>query len=278
MNDEGVLAYHILRISLEKLSKAPKELSTDELSKIRQKAEQTLDLESRVLTTPEAQLVVIDISQLDQAIATVRARYNNENDFFEDLHANHLTLDSLRSALFRELKFDAVMRLVSAHVPEITQQEIETFYQQHIERFSRPERRRVRQILITINDQYQENQKDTAKQRLETIAQHLKQYPQHFIEYVRKYSECPSALHDGLLGDLPRHQLYQTLDVALFNLQAGEISDVLESELGFHLLLCEEIFPAKCLTLEQVSSKIMQHLQQQARQNCQRAWLKQRAN
>lgn len=278
MHNEGVLAYHILRISLEKLSKAPKDLTEEQLSQIRQQAEQTLDLETRVLATPEAQMVVVDISQLDQSVATVRARYNNENDFFEDLHANHLTADSLRSALFRELKFDAVMRLVSLHVPEITEKEIETFYQQHIEKFTRPERRRVRQILITINEQYQENQKDRAKQRLEKIAQELKQHPQQFIEYVKKYSECPSALHDGLLGDIPRYQLYPALDAALFELKAGEISDILESELGWHLLLCEEIFPAETLTLEQVFPKIRQHLQQHAHQKYQRSWLKQRAN
>jgi len=276
--NEGVLAYHILRISLEKLSKAPKDLSEEQLSQIRPQAEQTLDLESRVLATPEAQMVVVDISQLDQSVATVRARYNNENDFFEDLHANHLTLDSLRSALFRELKFDAVMRLVSAHVPEITEKEIETFYQRHIEKFTRPERRRVRQILITINEEYQENQRDTARQRLEKIAQDLKQHPEQFIEYVKKYSECPSALQDGLLGEIPRHHLYPTLDAALFELKANEISEILESELGLHLLLCEEISPAQVLTLEQVSSKIREHLQQHARQTYQRNWLKQRAN
>ncbi len=189
--NEGVLAYHILRISLEKLSKAPKDLNEEQLSQIRQQAEQTLDLESRVLATPEAQMVVVDISQLDQSVAIVRARYNNENDFFEDLHANHLTLDSLRSALFRELKFDAVMRLVSAHVPEITEKEIETFYQQHIEKFTRPERRRARQILITINDEYQENQKDSAKQRLEKIEQELKQHPQITSPRIH-FGVCPS--------------------------------------------------------------------------------------
>jgi peptidyl-prolyl cis-trans isomerase C len=276
--NEGILAYHILRISLEKLSKAPKELTKKELSEIRQQAEQTLDLESRVLATPEAQMVVVDISQLDQSVAIVRARYNNENDFFEDLHANRLTLDSLRSALFRELKFDAVMRLVSAHVPEITEKEIETFYQQHIEKFTRPERRRARQILITINEEYQENQRDSAKQRLEKIAQELKQNPQQFIEYAKKYSECPSALQEGLLGDIPRHHLYPALDVILFELQRGEMSLIVESELGLHLLLCEEIFPAQVLTLEQVSPKIRRHLQQHTRQNYQRNWLKHRAN
>lgn len=276
--NEGVLAYHILRISLEKLSKAPKELSEEQLSQIRQQAEQTLDLESRVLATPEAQMVVIDISQLDQAVATVRARYNNENDFFEDLHANHLTLDFLRSALFRELKFDAVMRLISAHVPEITEKEIETFYQQHLEKFTRPERRRARQILITINDQYQENQKDTAKAHLSKLAEELKHDQGQFIEYARKFSECPSALQEGLLGDIPRHHLYPALDAALFELKAGEISEILESELGLHLLLCEEIFPAEVLSLSAVHKKILQHLQQHARQNYQRRWLKHRAN
>ncbi|MEY3221143.1 MAG: nitrogen fixation protein NifM [Pseudomonadota bacterium] len=276
--NEGVLAYHVLRVALEKFTKPPRDLDEAQLSQIRQQAEQTFDLESRVLATPEAQMVVVDIKQLDQAVETVRARYSNENDFFADLHANHLNYETLRSALFRELKFDAVMRLISSQIPDITTQEIESFYHQHKEKFSRPERRRARQILITTNEQYPENQYDNAKNRLINIANELKQHSHLFEEYARKYSECPSALQGGLLGDIPRHHLYPALDVALFELQRGEISSIVESSLGFHLLFCEEIFPAEILTLEQVSRKIYQHLQNHARQTYQRAWLKQRAN
>jgi len=277
--NEGVLAYHVLRVALEKFAKTPTELNEAQLSQTRQQAEQTFDLESRVLATPEAQMVVVDIKQLDQAVETVRGRYENEQAFFTDLHRNHLNYKALRSALFRELKFDAVMRLISAQIPDITPQEIETFYEQHQEKFSRPERRRARQILITVNEQYSENQYDNAKNRLIKIEAELKQNPNLLFEkYARKYSECPSALQGGLLGDVPRQHLYPALDVVLFELQRGEMSSIVESELGFHLLLCEEIFPSVDLTLNQVSRKIHQHLQHHARQTYQRAWLKQRAN
>ncbi|MDD5462304.1 MAG: peptidylprolyl isomerase [Methylococcales bacterium] len=60
-------------------------------------------------------------------------------------------------------------------------------------------------------------------------------------ELALKHSECPTALQGGVSGIVPRGKLCPELDAALFSIKAGEISEIVESEIGFHLVLCQQI-------------------------------------
>ena len=80
-------------------------------------------------------------------------------------------------------------------------------------------------------------------------------------------------MEGGQLGKISAGQLYPALDAALFKLSAGQLSGVLESELGFHLLLCEAIHPAKTLPFDQVHERIHQALEQRRRKEQQKQWL-----
>ena len=77
-------------------------------------------------------------------------------------------------ALRRELTFDAVMqRIAAGHVP-IAETDERLFYELHRDRFTAPEQRTARHILITINDDYSENTRSAARARLEAIAEKLR--------------------------------------------------------------------------------------------------------
>jgi len=104
--------------------------------------------------------------------------------------------------------------------------------------------------LVTLNDDLPDNTRPVAQSRIEAIAARLARDPKRFEEQAMKHSECPSALQGGLLGEVPRGQLYPELDAALFLMQEGEVSAILESPMGLHLLRCESITPAAVLTLE----------------------------
>ena len=79
----------------------------------------------------------------------------------------------------------------------------------------------------------------------------------------------------GKLGNLPYGKLYPQLDAALFTLSAGQVSAPIETELGFHLLLCEHIYPAQQVSLTKAKAQIRTQLQERAQRNCQKEWLKQ---
>ncbi|MGR8980084.1 MAG: peptidylprolyl isomerase, partial [Gammaproteobacteria bacterium] len=85
--------------------------------------------------------------------------------------------------------------------------------------------------------------------------------------------ECPTALNGGTLSTIVKGTLYPELDEALFALKENEISAVVETEIGFHLIQCQKISRAETLSLKKASPKIRQLIQERYRRNCQRTWL-----
>jgi hypothetical protein len=71
-----------------------------------------------------------------------------------------------------------------------------------------------------------------------------------------------------------RGQLYKELEPAAFALAAGEVSTVLESPIGLHILRCDEILPSGLLPFAEVREKIIERLTDKRRQQAQRDWIK----
>ncbi len=268
-----VYNYHLLRSALEQFGKTPLQLNPLQVKQAHKQAEATFKLETRVLASAEAREVVVPQQHIDAAVNQVAKRYPDWDEFQEDLHANHLTTEVLRHALQRELRFDAVMERVGAEHAEVSELDIDLFYEAHRERFTKPETRTARHILITINPQFPENKRNAVISRIKEIEKLLQKEPTCFAELARQYSECPSAMEGGKLGRLPKGKLYPELDQALFELEEGGISGPLESELGMHLLHCEKIHPSSLMPLTQVRVRIREIMEKRKKLQYQRAWL-----
>jgi peptidyl-prolyl cis-trans isomerase C len=72
---------------------------------------------------------------------------------------------------------------------------------------------------------------------------------------------------------VPRGQLYPQLEAAAFALDAAMLSDVVESELGYHLLYCEAIHRERLLSFAEARNTIREYLEQQQHSLCQKAWI-----
>ncbi|EIC20846.1 nitrogen fixation protein NifM [Thiorhodovibrio frisius] len=266
--------YHLLRAAADKFSCGLAALADDQWPQVEARARQSFCLENLVLNAPEAQAVCIPEDQIEQALVEVRSRYADEAQFRDELALNGLDLAALRRALQRELTFDAVIRTVGARHAPVTEADEQLFYELHAKRFRQPETRSARHLLITVNEEFAENSRATARARLEALAEQIKPGDAAtFGELARNHSECPSALQDGQLGTLTSGQLYPALDNALFEMVEGAISEVLESPLGFHLLYCEAISPAKTVPFEQARERIRQALTERRQGEMQKAWI-----
>lgn len=265
--------YHVLRSALEKFHRSIPELDPQQYQQVLSLADKTYSIESIVLSTPEARDVQVPEHRVDDAVQEVRQRYTTQQAFLQDLVNNGLDEETLRSALQRELMFDAVMDRVTARAPDISDIDIQIFYQLHKDRFTRPETRKAQHILITVNDEYAENERTQARERIEAIHKKLITSPSRFESLARKYSECPTAMDGGKLGEVKPGVLYSELEQILFNMQEGEISGIVESEMGFHVLYCEKINKSVTLPLSRAKPRIRQTLQERQRKACQKAWL-----
>lgn len=268
--------YHLLRNALDQCNRAPSALDQGQYQAVLGRAQRSFRLETLVLHAPEASNVVIPEDQLEAALARVEERYDSEQEFLDDLAGNGLSRDSLREALRRELLFDAVMQRVASHAASVDDIDLRLFYELHGERFTSPELRSARHILITINPDYAENTREAALARVTELAHRLSggnARGSRFGDLARRHSECPSALEGGRLGEVRRGTLYPELDARLFSMAENEISEVLESEAGFHLLFCERIQPARRAPFNKVKERIREILLQRRQRNCQKHFL-----
>jgi len=265
--------YNLLRAALSLFKKTPAELAEDELKQAKIQALNEFRIESRVLNTPEAASVIITDQEIQQAFQEIRDRYDDEDAFFSDLEKNQLDNASLLAALHRQCKVNTVLEFVARNAPDINEVEIGIYYHLHAEQFNRPERREVCHIFISINPDYPENTEEMALIRAQEIAEKLQKKPHKFADLALKHSECPTALQGGVLGTVSRGTLYPELDEVLFTLKAGQVSDAVQSEIGFHVVLCKSIQKPETLSLAKATPKIRQLMKERARRTCQRAWI-----
>lgn len=266
-------AYTLLRAALNLFQKPPTELNPSQLDKANQQALREFDIESRVLKSNEAAAVIVTDQELNLAFSEVRNRFEDDEHFDQALQNHGLSNDSLRAALARQCKVNAVLEKIASRSPKVSDVEVGIYYHSHPEKFRRPEQRLARHILISINPDYPENTREAALQRINEIAEILKRKPHKFADLAMKYSECPTALQGGELGAIVAGKLYPELETALFNLKSGQLSKVVETEIGFHLIQCLKIIPTETLSLQKTAPKIRQLMQERHRRTCQKAWI-----
>lgn len=269
------VAYLVLKTAHSLYGKNPAALETEELRKVERMAARQFDLEARILASREARDVVVPQATLEAALEEVRGRYPDPDAFREDLAGNGLSIEAYEQSLVRELRVEAVLDKVGSRAARVSDIEVELYYRYHPELFQRPELRRASHILVTINEDLPDNAEAVARGRIEDIARRLAKDPRRFEEQALKHSECPTAMNGGLLGDARRGQLFPALDKALFEMQPMEISPVLESPLGLHLLRCDAVIPEGLLALADVKDRIREKLFDSRKRICQNAWLKQ---
>jgi peptidyl-prolyl cis-trans isomerase C len=121
----------------------------------------------------------------------------------------------------------------------VLEEESRQYYDDHPEYFSQPEQVRASHILIVVEDWSVLSQKEEALRKIKEIQQKL-DAGGDFGTLAREFSEGPSSTQSGDLGFFGRGQMVKPFEYAAFDLQPGEMSDVVETTYGFHLILCTD--------------------------------------
>jgi nitrogen fixation protein NifM len=265
--------YLMLKVAQQFYGKTPDALSVDERQRVAEVAGRQQSIEQRILACEDSASVIVPEESLTRAVTEIRDRYGSDAEFKTDLAGNFLSELSLREALHRDLRVEAVLDRIGSRAAKVTDTDIEIFYLTNLERFQRPETRKLSQILVTINDDLAGSERDAAEAKILAIRDRLTKSPERFAEQALKHSECPTAMNGGSLGEIKRGTLYAELEPAAFSLELNAISGSLESPLGFHLLRCDAIQSERVLTLHEVRDRIRLHLEESRRKVCQKSWI-----
>ncbi len=140
--------------------------------------------------------------------------------------------------------------LLAAEVAEPTDPEVVAYYRDHGAEFARPERVRLRQVLV--------ERRSEAERALGDLAAGA-----DFGEIARKYSRDPSAERGGDQGELAAGDLPAAFADVIFRLQPGQVSPVVPADYGFHIFQVTEHFPAETIPLERARPEIRRRLRRE---------------
>lgn len=160
-----------------------------------------------------------------------------------------------------QVKAEYVVLSLEGMPVTISEAEVQAWYDGHKDRYQQPEERRASHILIASESLG----KDKAKAKAEDILKEVQKKPQSFAELAKKHSDDPgSAVQGGDLGFFGRGMMVKPFEDAAFALAEGQVSSVVESDFGFHIIKLASIRAAKEKPLAEVRGEIETQLKQSA--------------
>ncbi len=162
-----------------------------------------------------------------------------------------------------------IVKLVNREVRSrllINSSDVEAYYRAHPDRFTRPTRYRLRQIFLKTSD--------AAKSEADTIRAEAAR-GEDFAELARRRSQGAEAARGGDLGFVRRGELLPEIDAALDGMKPGDISPVITSPAGFHIINVVEIESGAVRPLEEVQRQAEEFVYQEQATDHYRRWLRQ---
>jgi peptidyl-prolyl cis-trans isomerase D len=175
---------------------------------------------------------------------------------FYDENAQQFQIPEQAKVEYVVLSMDAIASQLT-----VSDDEIKAWYDSHKDRYQQPEERQASHILVGL----EKLGKDKAKARAEELLAEVRKNPSAFAELAKKNSDDPgSAAKGGDLGYFGRGAMVKPFEDAVFSLKNGEISGVVESDFGFHIIKVTGIRPAKEKSLADVRNEIADELKKTA--------------
>jgi peptidyl-prolyl cis-trans isomerase C len=206
--------------------------------------------------------------QVDAEVATfAKSRSMTIDELAKMLESNGQSLDEMKQYYTKSLTYRNLLREVFADQLSVTDDEAKQFYDTNLARtYTTPERIRASHILIkpdTSDPNADPNTtKAAAKAKAEDLLKQVKEGAD-FAELAKANSACPSAEKGGDLDFFARGQMVPAFDEAAFALQVGQVSDVVETQFGFHIIKLTDKQAASVKTFDEVKDEIVERVKLQ---------------
>ncbi len=149
----------------------------------------------------------------------------------------------------------------------VNEADLKTYYEQNAQRLSGTEERRASHILIASPKTAPAADREKAKAKAQELLAQVKKSPDTFADAARKNSQDPgSAPNGGDLDFFARGSMVKSFEDAAFGMKKGDISDVVESEFGYHVIKLTDIKAPKQRSFEEMKPELEAELKKQQAQ------------
>jgi len=251
-----------LKVHLERVSRQGQQISDDQLAALKKEVLDGL-IEREVLYQKSQQVgIKVDAQKVDEQLAGIKKRFPNEEEFQKALASMNLTEAEVRTQIQRGLAIRGLIDKEVADKVVVTEEETKAYYTGNPQFFKQPEQVKASHILIKVEPNADDAAKEAARNKIREVRQKLSAGGD-FAELAKEYSEGPSGPSGGDLGYFRRGQMVKPFEDTAFSMQVNQVSDVVETRFGYHLIKVYEKTPEKTLAYDEVKEKISERLKRE---------------
>ena len=197
-----------------------------------------------------------------QRIEQYRNRLPNDVAFARSLDEAGLSLPLLQQEVRKELVVSNFVDTTFGQKVSVSEDEALSFYEENREKFKTGSSVRASQILVAVKEASGESDRKQALEKAEQLLQRVRQ-GENFGIIAQLQSDCASKVRGGDLGFFSRGDTNPRIEQVAFTLKPGEISDIVQTPYGFHILKLIEKRPPRLETYEEARVEILQLLKRE---------------
>jgi peptidyl-prolyl cis-trans isomerase C len=218
--------------------------------------------------------LTVENARLEAAMKQLRSQFPTEAAFKQALVAQKMSLDDLRKEARQNLVVTDMLEQEVGKQIEVKPSDVSAFYEKNPDRFQQPEALRASHVLVLLPQGADEAAKAAARAKAEMVLKKARAGAD-FAALARAHSDDASKQRGGDLGFFPKGQMVPAFEAAAFALQPNQISDVVETPFGFHVIKVTERRPARTVPFAEAAPQIEQFLKQEQQQQKTRAFVNQ---
>lgn len=194
--------------------------------------------------------ITVSDQDIDDMISKMKQSFKSEEDFLKVLEKTGDDMNTLKVRVERNLKLRNFVLKKFFEDTKVSDEDLLKYYEQYPERFARGDEVRASHILFA------ETEKETAL----NIHEKLTEQKGDFAEEAKLYSICPSKENGGDLGFFDRGKMVPEFEKAAFATPVGEISDLVQSQFGYHIIKVTDKREGGKFELDEVREQLRQSM------------------
>ena len=195
---------------------------------------------------------------IDAEVARVVQQVGGEENYKKALAAQGISEADFRKELEKGARVNMLVNQACAHVADPTEDEVTAFYEAHKSEYVEPHQVLCQHILV-------KGSNDAALDKIKEIRERIVNDKADFAEEAKKHSDCPSGAQGGSLGWFGRGMMVPEFDKAAFEMKKGEVSGVVTTEFGYHIIYKADERGGGQQTIVDVHDQIKDLLRHEAR-------------
>ena len=209
--------------------------------------------------------IKIPDTEIDAKMTQLRSQFPTQEKFEAALKERGMSVDSLRKDARIDLSVTKLMEAETGAMPGPSDVEAREFYEKNPDRFKQDESVRASHILVRVDEKADAAAKKKARAEIDAVLKRVKAGGD-FAKLAQEHSQDGSASQGGDLNYFPKGQMVPAFDKVAFELKPGQVSDVVTTQFGYHIIKVSDHKPSRVVPFDESAQQIKQFLGEQKKQ------------